>query len=151
MVVLNLSPLLCWQCFKHGLPSKERLLLEGFRIKSLLKLLLKFSKDMWKHRCDVKHWSLTPRHAAEAQRLDLEIADEFLLGPADLPVGARKRFETSLIDVLGKPLLYKQRWLLNAHAARQRQARKRTGDSALLIASQQCSKLLQWIETSIPS
>ena len=161
---LQQQSLLGWKSMFEALPAKKWAQIQHNHyksidshltgkswIKSLLKLLLKLSKDMWKHRCDVKHWSLKPRHAAEAWRLDLEIADEFLLGPADLPVGARKRFETSLIDVLGKPLSYKQRWLLNAHAARQSQAQKRTGDSALLIASQQCSKLLQWIETNIPS
>lgn len=101
----------------------------------------------WDHRNTVKHWKERPRHKEAEQELDREITAELMKGPQNLPTIDRKQFKYGCIQLLQKPVRFKQTWVVNVTTARQRELRKRTNDDNLETVSRKRSKLFQWIES----
>jgi hypothetical protein len=159
--VLQQQDRIGWKNFLEGLPATQWKQLQqrhyngiesrrtGRRWMSLLlKKLNTVGRAMWKHRNDIKHFNLRPRHQEEERRLNEEISDEMNLGPTDLPPDDHHHFEHILLELLQKSLAYRKAWLINVSTARLRQERKRTRDEELVQASRKRSKLLQWILTN---
>ena len=79
--------------------------------------------------------------------MEISITEEMLAGARALPFADRYHFEDNLIDLLNKNLKFKQSWLLNVQAARQRYDRQNNQEVAQQTVSRARSKLLKWIAT----
>jgi hypothetical protein len=115
--------------------------------RDLLKVLQKLAWQQWDHRNKAKHQTTRPGQAKCVRRLDHQIRLEYLRGTTDLPIGDHIHFQHNILSLLRRPLDYKQAWFSNVLSARRRQARRRTQDATLEIATKETSAILQWMKT----
>jgi len=120
-------------------------------IQGLLRQLHHVGWNLWNHRCHVKHRVLKPRHAQEEERLDAAITSTYSKGNTRMLQGDRHHFNQNLLQLLRKPVQYKQAWLANVMVAQQRFERIAAQDAELDLLNREKSSLYQYMKTNIPS
>lgn len=145
-----------WRNLLEGLPSfwiartqQQHLIEEDIHAsgkgwtQALLSRLLQLARSMWIHRNEMKHRTLRPRHKRMERLLDNAITKAYVEGARDLPPDDRAHYNINLVALLQKNISYKQGWLLNVVAARNRQNRRVARRQQLQINS----NLIRWMKT----
>ena len=84
--------------------------------------LLQVPQSLWQHRNDNVH---VPEDVAQArEQLNRAVRHQFLRGREDMPAHHSSMFDGHLVQLLARQDLYKQHWLANVVAARERQSRR---------------------------
>lgn len=100
--------------------------------------------QQWEHRNEGKHRSKRPRHKKMVSELHRQIARELIKGPPDLPVDDHPHFEYNYVQLIRRPVRFKQAWIANVTTERQRCERKRRRDEEYVNVSRKRSKILAW-------
>jgi len=150
-----------WKNFLEGLPAKQWQQLQQRHyttigshrtgrkwIRKLLRHLHTLAFDQWKHRNEVKHRTLRPRHAKMIADLEEEIIDLYIAGTEDLAVEDHHHFNVPLTEILGRNLSSKKAWLHNVHSAKRRKKRKRLNDPDYDDTSRKRSRIFLWMRTN---
>ena len=106
--------------------------------------MIRTGRKQWKHRNDVKHKTVRPRHKECETLLHHQIMREYAEGPSTLLPGDKKMLKVNLIHLLRKPLSYKKAWWTNIIKAKQRKERLRRQQEDYKRQSQANSKLYQF-------
>ena len=93
-------------------------------IKGVLVQLHHLAWKQWDHRNKINQRVTKPQAARAIQMLDADITDMLTLQMNELLPGDKRRLNRNLIDLLGKPVEYKKKWLCHTRTARQRYLRK---------------------------
>jgi hypothetical protein len=118
-------------------------------MRMLLKHLHNLAWAQWDHRNDVLHNPQSSRNRALSSKLQVELIQEQMRGPEDLPPRDRSHFSHSIASLLNKSEATKQAWLANVTAARHRQARRRNEATDARANTEARSRVLTWSRTGI--
>ncbi|CAB9517064.1 expressed unknown protein [Seminavis robusta] len=145
-----------WKCFLEGLPTKllSRYMdvyysSQGFSFTGnswLYKIQRRshlMAWSLWEHRNTTLHDERRPRHKQALHFLHQSITHEYLQGRGTLPPSQHHFFRLCLIQLLSRHTHFKQSWLQNLHAARDREDRRRM----LLTEDRSASALYLWMKT----
>ncbi|CAB9522815.1 hypothetical protein SEMRO_1344_G264710.1 [Seminavis robusta] len=139
-------PTKLWRRIQHDYYSQQAIRRSSRRwIRGLLLKLHHLGYSMWKHRNDVKHKTIRPRHQRARLLLDQEIVTEYIKGTTQLLPGDHGMLRHNLATLIAKPPSFKTAWLLNITTARQRYQRIQQHDDSLCTISENTSLLLQWM------
>ena len=116
-------------------------------MKGVLARLHTLAWTQWDHRNSSQHRPDQRVQKLAAALLDQEMTTAYSRGTADLPLRDRSHFHFPLLDLLAKSTKYKQSWMVNVHAARDRQARRHGEAEDALANSQANSNILHWCRT----
>ena len=152
-----------WKNFLEGLPAiawtpiqqrhYDSLYITSTTGKRWMKLLLKrihqLAWGQWDHRNDVLHNPTSNRNRSLPHQLETEITDEMIRGVEDLPAKDHPHFGWPLCALLNRSNKFKQAWLTNVNAARNRQARRRSDSADARAETGTRSAVLHWARTGV--
>ena len=154
--LIHSQDLIGWKCFLEGLPSSHFATYmdtyystngysysgSSWTYKTLRKTHL-MAWSLWDHRNRVPHDEKRPRQKQALSLLHDAISNEYLTGLTGLPQSQHYFFRHSLLQLLRRPTHFKQSWLQNLHAARDREARR----NLIITEERTSSALYQWMKT----
>ena len=147
-----------WQNFVDGFASsKWRLLMEArFVARSrrssgrrwtlgLFRQLWRLSRDLWDLRNHLAHDGLDSLVSRELDSIDAEIVEQFRRGRDGLRARiAQHYFRGGINRLLSRPTPSKKAWIYGITTARERQVRRRHGDSAVALESSR-RLMMKWV------
>ncbi len=116
-------------------------------LRKLLHHLHQLAWKQWDHRNKHLHQEDGPRELKMDHILHAEITKEYTRGTGALPPRDRTFFQSPLFTILSRNRTAKQRWMLNLHTARQRQARRQGYKEDSYAITPEREQIMDWIET----